>query len=277
MKKRIIAMVALVLVAGIVVGGLLMLFSSRSATAENIVAMGSGLSARLIETDETDDWKEGDGSDYTLDYGAMQPGDDITKKPKVERRDANPASACDAYVKVKVELEIYDGPQQVDYAYLADMVTSEGHTTHTFSEGDVRDLFEALMAGIYYDDGIDPLTIPSLHPSWRFFRDAGDPTVGWFYYVDGAGTLKVLPPLDGGGQPAATEVIFSNIRFPLDTLTARQLELYAALGLADVQIVLRLTAYLAQSDNNPYIFINPANKSTQAGYSVAFNAPALIP
>ena len=268
MKKRNLIMIALMLVSSISVVSVLMLLSSKTGTANNTVMMSNGINAKLVETDKpgNNDWIDAKDDQITLQYPTRMPGDVIIKKPRVVRTDEPPESAANAYVAVKMQLMALLGNKASDEISLSnkdgldklnDILLSakeDGTTPYTFTTDNVITLFETILNGIYYEVPGGTVKRP-LSPDWKYFKDEYESNTGWFFYVkasesESARSLKVLHPMEGNDH-AATDVIFTNIKIP-DNLSPMQLELYSVLAHANVELYLKFTAYLAQSDNSPY-------------------------
>ena len=252
-KKRRLMVFAIVLAGCLTVGGVMMLFTAKTGSATNVVTVGTGIKAVLVERyNEGGDWVV--GHEY-IDH--IQPGQTVHKEPKVMRLETGSEiiTASDAYVRVKVELQLPAAPT---------------NTVFEFKDAEVQDLFEKILRGIYYNE---PDTAPSISESWVFERDideeTGEPALsGYFYYVEDTADkqLKALP------SPNETPTIFTDIKVPDgDTLTGRELELFAMLVGSEKGINLKLTAFLVQVDNNEY------TSELQAGhdpdYSLAFSNP----
>ncbi|WP_270505778.1 SipW-dependent-type signal peptide-containing protein [Eubacterium limosum] len=107
-KKAALLISALALIAVIVVGGTLAYFTSQD-DATNVFTLGK-VSGDLTEETKKDtvdghDVKPGTPTDDGIEYEKVMPGDWLSKEPRVSLK----ADSEDAYVRVKLEVDVLEG------------------------------------------------------------------------------------------------------------------------------------------------------------------------
>jgi hypothetical protein len=219
MKKKVLLIVlAGVLVVSLAVGGTFMLLTAQSHTAKNVVILGSGIDADLLETGDGNEEPTSDGIEYIV-----VPNQEISKVPYVVRTDGDKAtSASDAYVKVVA----------------------------TFNNLPNVTIDSAFIDAIFIDIGANW--------TYEIEQDDDEKEFVTFYYVKSKpnGALETLPPLTDG-DPSATTPIFETLKMP--NPAGKDLN-DVALYTGD-PIEIELTAFLIQSDNNPYSVGDPYAKA----------------
>ena len=235
-KKVLLVLITIAFVLSLSVGGTLMLLASKTNEAKNVVTMGNGISARLLENAGMGD-SVTFGEDEGYDYLRVQPGQELVKEPYVKRSETQGEVdlASNAYVAVHAVLTVsgdYDG------------FTSEDAVLELLGKVDIQ------------ASSLD----------WRFVRT--DDCSGWFFYINNDMTLKVLEP---GHE---TSKVFDMVIIP-NYSDGAELELFTTLAENEISFALELTAYLIQSDNNPY---NKLTAPTDiSDYQIAFQPLVTIP
>ncbi|MBU5302292.1 SipW-dependent-type signal peptide-containing protein [Eubacterium callanderi] len=107
-KKAALLISSLALIAVIVLGGTLAYFTSQD-DATNVFTLGK-VSGDLTETTKEDTVdghkvKPGTATDEGIEYEKVMPGDWLSKEPRVSLK----ADSEDAYVRVKLEVDVLEG------------------------------------------------------------------------------------------------------------------------------------------------------------------------
>jgi predicted ribosomally synthesized peptide with SipW-like signal peptide len=222
-KKGLVLAVAIALVAALVIGGTLMLFTAQSATATNVVTVGD-LKIELWEDDTLVDGTIFDGLKFTdIDPSAL-----IEKDPVVYHR-----NGTDAYLRVKAEFSF----ENIDPAHVKSAVSAIstmggfGKTwTELIASGSgvaSGDEIKAIATAIYSvaQNSVGSDWVFRFAPSTGILGDMNNPNsavdsatgviTGYYYYADGSG-LKTF------SQGATTGSVYTTdgadgIKFPIIT------------------------------------------------------------
>jgi hypothetical protein len=238
-KKLVLGITASVLAVSLTFGGTMMMFTDTSKTATNVVTLGNAhimlqeKGGAVIRNGSTvseaplGDDTDIDGTDghtgIDISSYALEPGDKVTKMPRVENKGSVPV-----YVKVAATLTVGNGDAATLTAlndWLANAKDDQGNAlTKAEALAGLFDIDSTNSA--WFGDQIKFVPATGTDGKWSL--------QGAWYYTDANG----LAPL--AATTGVTSYVFNGVNAPTTRTTA----------LAGYKFSLELTAYAVQSDNN---------------------------